>query len=111
MKRELENETNDVAVEEAKKNYSCQNSSTSKMIPHNVPNGLVFLLLRNSKGIFFLPSSKNYYDGIEMEKVQIKTEQNGFGKIFTDKRFIWVSLIVVILLLGFVTFRMMKDIK
>ena len=46
-----------------------------------------------------------------MEKVQIKTEQNGFGKIFTDKRFIWVSLIVVILLLGFVTFRMMKDIK
>ena len=46
-----------------------------------------------------------------MEKVQIKTEQNGFWKIFTDKRFIWVSLIVVILLLGFVTFRMMKDIK
>ena len=74
MKRELENETNNVAVEEAKKNYSCQNqNSSTKMSSHNVPNGLVFLLLRNSKGIFFIPSSKNYYDGVEIEKVQINS--------------------------------------
>ena len=46
-----------------------------------------------------------------IEQMQINIEQNGFRKIFADKRFIWVALIVVILLLGFVTFRMMKDIK
>ena len=73
MKRELENETNDVAVEESKNNYSGQNSSKSQMLSHNIPNGLVFLLLRNRDGIFFVPSSKNYYDGIEMEIVQINS--------------------------------------
>ncbi len=43
--------------------------------------------------------------------MQENSEEKGFGKIFSDKRFIWMSLIVVIGLLGFVTFRMMKDIK
>ncbi len=43
--------------------------------------------------------------------MQMSNEEKGFGKIFSDKRFIWMSLIVVIGLLGFVTFRMMKDIK
>ncbi len=43
--------------------------------------------------------------------MQESSEENGFGKIFSDKRFIWISLVIVTVLLGFVTFRMMKDIK
>jgi hypothetical protein len=30
---------------------------------------------------------------------------------FTDKRFIWLALIIVICLLGFVTYKMMGDLK
>jgi hypothetical protein len=42
---------------------------------------------------------------------QLRHELKENGSIFSDKRFIWAALSVVILLLGFVTFRMLRSMK
>jgi len=42
---------------------------------------------------------------------QLKPESKENENIFSDKLIIWVALSVVILLLGFVTFRMLRDMK